>query len=64
MEKIKRLARRAKKMKHMVNQAVIVSKRRAPLFKFGAQVPRNETEAKESGIKNGNTKASMNLLII
>jgi len=55
-KRFRRLARRVKKMQRMMKQAAMASKRRAPIYKFGVQVPRNEKEARLLDEKNGNTK--------
>ena len=46
-KRFRRLARREKKMKRMIKQAALASKRSGPIFKFGVQIPRNEREARE-----------------
>ena len=53
-KRFQRLARRVKKMTRMAKQAVMASKRNAPIYKFGIQVPRNENEARQLDEKNGN----------
>jgi hypothetical protein len=51
----KGIAKREKKMLHMVNQSRIKATRNAPRYKFGYRIPRNYNEAMEFDLKNGNT---------
>ncbi|WP_371068099.1 hypothetical protein, partial [Salmonella enterica] len=46
-KKLKRIAKREKLMKRMAKQAALASKRKAPIYSFGVQVPRNEEEARQ-----------------
>ena len=55
-KRFKRLAKREKKKKRMINQAAMAAKRKGKKYKFGVQVPRNENEARELEKKFGHTK--------
>ena len=55
-KQFQRLAKREKKMLCMVKQAKLRSYRTAPIYKFGIQVPRNESEARKLDVENGNTR--------
>jgi hypothetical protein len=55
-KRFKRLANREKKLLRMVNQSRMKSVRRAPVFQYGVQVPRNHKEAISHDQANGNTK--------
>ena len=46
-KRFKRLAKRAKKLIQMAKQAAMAAKRCGPIYHFGVQVPRNESEARE-----------------
>ncbi len=56
METIQTQSEKSKKFCRLVKQAKLKSVRRAPIFQFGVQVPRNSTEARQLDAKNGNTK--------
>ena len=49
------IAKRQKKLTHMVNQAKLWSFRRAPKYKYGFEVPRDYPHAKQLDERNGNT---------
>ena len=53
---LKRIARRSKLFKRMVNQAKLRSKRTAPIYKYGIQVPRNQKEAYDIDARNQDTR--------
>jgi hypothetical protein len=55
-KRLKRLASRTKAMERQLNQAKTKSFCRAPLFKFGYQVPRNHSDCVPIDMKNENTK--------
>ena len=55
-KRLRRFAKNDKKLKRLVNQAIFKSERRAPIFQFGVQVPRNHKEAVWLDQKNGNSK--------
>ncbi len=52
---LRRIARRAKKLQRMLNQARHQSKHNAVRYKFGVRVPRNVKEAYDLDRANGNT---------
>jgi len=52
---LRRIARRAKVLQRMMNQAKMSSKRNAVRYKFGVRVPRSVKEAYELDRANGNT---------
>jgi hypothetical protein len=54
-KRFKGIAKREKKMLHMVNQSRIKATRNAPRYKFGYRIPRNYDEAMQFDLKNGNT---------
>jgi hypothetical protein len=51
----KGIAKREKKMLHMVNQSRIKVTRNAPRYKFGYRIPCNYNEAMQFDLRNGNT---------
>lgn len=55
-KQFRRKARNLKTLKRRVTQAVKQHKKRAPIFMFGVENPRDAKHALESDIKNGNTK--------
>jgi hypothetical protein len=52
---LNKYVRRIKKYKRMLNQAKRRTRRNAPIYKFGVQIPRNPKEAIELDEANGNT---------
>ena len=55
-KRFRKLAKRAKTMMRLVNQAKLRSFRTTPVYMYGYQVPRNHEQAMELDRKNGNTK--------
>ena len=53
---LRHIVKNQKKFGRMVKQAKLKSLRRAPIFSFGVQVPRDSHEARILDKKNGNTK--------
>ena len=53
---LRKYTKNKKKYQRLVNQAMMKSERRSPIFMFGVQVPRNHPEALMLDEKNGNTK--------
>jgi hypothetical protein len=53
---LRNIVKNQKKFGRMVKQAKLKSIRRAPIYSFGVQVPRNSNEARMLDKKNGNTK--------
>ena len=52
---LNRYVRRTKKYQRMLNQAKRQTRRNAPVYKFGVQIPKGPKEAIELDRKNGNT---------
>ena len=55
-KRLRRYTKNKKTYKRLVQQAAWKSERRAPIYMFGVQVPRNHNEAMQLDEKNGNTK--------
>ena len=53
-KQFRRLAKNAKTLYRMANQAKLRSYRAQPVYKFGMLVPRNHAEAQRYDVKNGN----------
>ena len=53
---LRHIVKNQKKFGRLVKQAKLKSIRRAPIYQFGVQVPRNSNEARILDKKNGNTK--------
>ena len=53
---LRHIVKNQKKFGRLVKQARLKSIRRAPIYQFGVQVPRNSTEARLLDEKNNNTK--------
>ena len=54
--RFKRIVRRHKKYRRMINQSKLKSIRRTPIYQFGFRVPRSHAEAMMLDKENGNTK--------
>ena len=55
-KRFRRISKNEKKMKRLINQARLVSIRRAVVYQYGYQVPRTPHKAIELDKKNGNTR--------
>lgn len=55
-KRFKPIVKNQKKLKRMINQAMLRSYRTAPKYMFGVQIPRDHAEAVFLDEKNGNTK--------
>ena len=55
-KRLRRYTKNKKKYKQLVQHTAWKSERRAPIYMFGVQVPRNHKEATQLDEKNGNTK--------
>ena len=53
---LKRLVRNSKMFERALKQSKMRSERRAPIYQFGVQVPRDKWEARKLDQQNGNTK--------
>ena len=55
-KQIRNLAKRSKKLEHMIHQVKLQSYCTVPIYQFGYCIPQSEKEAKPINQENGNTK--------